>query len=324
MLRTALEGKHDKRVRNKSPITRTIDIVQDDDSDKDSDKDSAEDELEEMVFGSSSSKRIDALRVRDKPVAKRQRRHTDDSESSDDAAENVDEGLSQKKPAWVDEDDENIRVKDKVDVMRKGTSEMWADEQSQYSEHLKKKYTKLMGVPRWAEQQETEALSEEEDEMLLKVGTYVGQSAALAPSVLDIHKCPALNSEGKVNTILKSVEFHPGSQVALTAGFSGTVNIYQVDGKVNPKIQAVHFEQFPIHSAHFSRDGREILLGSSQQEYMYAYDMMAGKTTCVRFPKGRKLACLPVLLRALMSVHLFIICSLRKIFTGAHLGVYAL
>ena len=111
--------------------------------------------------------------------------------------------------------------------------------------------------------------------------------------------------------VVKSVEFHPSANVLLTAGFHKTLDLFQVrmhlysslllalplsyflppslppsppsipplpqvDGQVNPKLQSVHVEQFPIVTARFSRDGREVIMAGGKRSF-YIYDMMAGK-----------------------------------------------
>ena len=59
----------------------------------------------------------------------------------------------------------------------------------------------------------------------------------------------------------------------------------QVDGKTNPKIQSVYFENFPIYCAHFSTNGEEVILGSKHKTFQY-YDMIAGKIVNVPRMKG--------------------------------------
>lgn len=59
----------------------------------------------------------------------------------------------------------------------------------------------------------------------------------------------------------------------------------QVDGKLNPKIQSVFLDGFPIHCAHFSSDGLEVIMGSRFKNFQY-YDMMAGKIVNVPKIKG--------------------------------------
>ena len=55
-----------------------------------------------------------------------------------------------------------------------------------------------------------------------------------------------------------------------------------MDGKTNAKIQSVFLEKFPIFSAQFSTDGREVIMGGKFSSFFY-YDMIVGKV--VRVPK---------------------------------------
>lgn len=65
----------------------------------------------------------------------------------------------------------------------------------------------------------------------------------------------------------------------------------QVDGKQNPKIQSVFIDGFPIHTAHFSTEGHEVIMGSRYKNIQY-YDMMAGKIVNVPKIKGICKRCL--------------------------------
>jgi U3 small nucleolar RNA-associated protein 18 len=60
-----------------------------------------------------------------------------------------------------------------------------------------------------------------------------------------------------------------------------------VDGKTNPKIQTVNFENFPVKCARFSADGRQFLVGSQHHPHLYVYDMMAGKIAKVRWNRTK-------------------------------------
>ena len=50
-------------------------------------------------------------------------------------------------------------------------------------------------------------------------------------------------------------------------------------------IQSVHLEKFPIYTAHFSSDGKEVIAGSQYKSFYY-YDMIAGKVINVPRIKG--------------------------------------
>ena len=75
----------------------------------------------------------------------------------------------------------------------------------------------------------------------------------------------------------RGVDFHPTSTVGLVAGKSGRATIMQIDGKTNPKIQTVHFKDFPLRTAKFSTNGEEVIVGSIDRPFFYSYDMIAGK-----------------------------------------------
>lgn len=152
----------------------------------------------------------------------------DDSESEDDDPE-LPVHQTQKKPAWQDEDDNGLPIEEKEGHTDLPTNKT-GGKTDEYSEQLKKRYTKIMGVPKWAEQNDAEKGSDDEnsDDLLRKATKFVGKSTNLAPNILQIHKCTPLAFESRETTLLKNVEFHPSSQVALTAGLSGTVTICQV------------------------------------------------------------------------------------------------
>ncbi|XP_037506758.2 U3 small nucleolar RNA-associated protein 18 homolog [Rhipicephalus sanguineus] len=285
MLRTAVETKLLPTRQHDEPIAKSVDIIEDEgeSSDDEADKDSEEENLEKLVFGSCRDLGEPSHVKKQRKASKRKTSECDVASDEDDELPPLHVG---KKPAWQDEDDNDIPDEDK-EVRTEGPSVRKMARKAD-SDHLRKKYTKIMGVPKWAEQTDAEKPSddEEDDEILRKATRFVGDSKNLPSSTLQIHKCTPLAFESRENSVLKSVEFHPNSQVALVAGLSGTATICQVDGKTNAKIQAVHFDRFPIYCAHFSHDGREIWAGSSQKDHMFCYDMMAGKTTQIRFPKG--------------------------------------
>jgi len=98
-----------------------------------------------------------------------------------------------------------------------------------------------------------------------------------------------LNYEShKEGAVIRSAEFHPKSTVGLVAGLNGTASIFQVDGKNNPKIQTVNFENFPIKCAKFSTSGEEFLVGSQHHGHFFLYDMMAGKIVKIPWHKKTK------------------------------------
>ena len=64
-------------------------------------------------------------------------------------------------------------------------------------------------------------------------------------------------------------------------------NFVQVDGQVNPKLQSVHIQRFPITTAHFSLDGEEVIM-AGQRKNFFVYNMLAGKITQIHGIRGRE------------------------------------
>lgn len=63
------------------------------------------------------------------------------------------------------------------------------------------------------------------------------------------------------------------------------MSFVQVDGQVNPKLQSIHLERFPISTAHFTRDGTEVIMAGQKRSF-FVYDMMAGKVTQIPGIRG--------------------------------------
>jgi len=106
---------------------------------------------------------------------------------------------------------------------------------------------------------------------------------------LEFRKLKDMNYEThKEGAVIRSSEFHPKSTVGLVAGLNGTASLFQIDGKNNPKIQTINFENFPIKTAKFSTNGEEFVVGSQHHGHFFVYDMMAGKI--VKIPWHKKSA----------------------------------
>lgn len=143
--------------------------------------------------------------------------------------------------------------------------------------------------PKWAKlkNQDQDSISDDDSDEILKcTGDYLKKSNSLPKDILEIQKCTHLNYEFRDNILIKSTKFHPSAQVALVAGYNGIATLFQVDGKNNAKIQSIHFEKFPIHNAHFTIDGSQIVVGSKQFGFFYYYDMFSGKMVKVPQEKG--------------------------------------
>ena len=156
---------------------------------------------------------------------------------------------------------------------------MWADLKKD------KKHKKKIRSNQTSDESDLDDVNE--DEIFHHTGTLLADRSkakgALPKGILDVKVCTDANYEEPSQNRLKSVEFHPTARVLLAAGLDQKLRLFQIDGKKNPKIQSIFVDKFPIHSAHFSRNGEEIILGSRHKNF-YSYDMIAGKMITINPP----------------------------------------
>ena len=176
-------------------------------------------------------------------------------------------------PAWNDLDDETI------------VSKSVALQQST-KERLQERFEDATGCrPSWANKHlrklhrnldmDKTSDSDNDDEMehlLLKKTKLTELPTVLRPSFISITQLLDANRSHKPDAVMRCVEFHPHTQLLLSAGFHKTLDIYQVDGKMSTRIQGVCIENFPIYSAHFSSTGDEVILNSNKAHF-FVYNL---------------------------------------------------
>ncbi len=164
------------------------------------------------------------------------------------------------------------------------------------------RYEKLRGQPEWAKlvpkskkqrrARDSDSSSDEDDEeegsgILQRTGNLLEASTEHLPrGFLDLKRMKDANRAKKAAAVIRAVEFHPSANVVLVGGYHKTLDLFQVDGQTNPKLQSVHIPNFPISTAHFSQDGKEVVLAGHRRRF-YVYDMMAGKITPIRGIRGQ-------------------------------------
>ncbi|EHB16509.1 U3 small nucleolar RNA-associated protein 18-like protein [Heterocephalus glaber] len=220
---------------------------------------------------------------------------SDDSEVENEAKDNF---SPQKKPVWVDEEDEDEEMVDmknnrfRKDLMKNASESKLSKEKLQ--ERLKEEFQHAMGgVPAWAETSKRKTSSddeseEDEDDLLQRTGNFLSTSASLPRGILKMKNCQHANAERPTTAQISSVQFHPCAQVVMVAGLDNAFSLFQVDGKTNPKIQSIYLERFPIFKACFSVNGEQVLATSTHSKVLYVYDMLAGKLIPVHQVRGLK------------------------------------
>ncbi|CAJ0760254.1 20522_t:CDS:2 [Entrophospora sp. SA101] len=139
------------------------------------------------------------------------------------------------KIVWQDSDDENITVslKNQSKIRKlRETEEEDLISGAQYEMRLRNQFEKLNPTPNWA----------------------------TLPSKISSDK----NKKIKL--------FHPNAQVLMTAGLDKTIRLFQIDGKINPKIQSTMFKDLPIFNAAFNPSGEDIVVTGRKKHY-YIYNI---------------------------------------------------
>ncbi|XP_051888790.1 U3 small nucleolar RNA-associated protein 18 homolog isoform X2 [Pristis pectinata] len=224
--------------------------------------------LEELLFGGE-----EALLERLQPAQGKDVDQTLlDEDSSDSEVENEAKTSfpPRKKAAWVDEED---GAEDQVEMTHRFRKDLVKSSKEKtltvrkLHQRLREQFQSAMGgTPSWAERKDKKKKkdkgdsaeeSDDDEDLLRKTGNFVSTSAALPKGVIQIKNCTDANHARPSTCNLTTTQFHPLAQVILTAGKDQAISLFQVDGTMNPKIQSVCLEKFPVFKARFSADGMQ-------------------------------------------------------------------
>ncbi|KAJ0000908.1 hypothetical protein NQD34_005928 [Periophthalmus magnuspinnatus] len=254
--------------------------------------------LEELVFGNEEQLLDQLGQEKEDPEAV-----LGLDESSEDDERSCDEDEQQppnKRAAWVDEDDETEEQVDlthrfRRDLVKGGESSL---SKSDLQQRMKERFQRAMGgTPAWAKidpKQEKkkkrkpaeDSDSDEDEDLTRKTGTFTRTSENLPKGILKMKKCLDANSARGSSDSLTSVQFHPNAQVVMTTGIDQSLSLFQVDGQLNPLVQSIFLENFPVFKARFSSDGLTVIATSFKNKLFYLYHMMEGKVTPVSGVRG--------------------------------------
>ncbi|KAF8941163.1 U3 snoRNP protein [Haplosporangium gracile] len=214
------------------------------------------------------------------------------------------------KPAWVDEDDKTLSISlksaNRLKKLRKQEAEDVVNGVD-YEQRLRRQFEKVYPVPNWAqpegsrkrrragaidsESDYSDEEQEQEDSSILLTSSkgFLEKSnrlRILSSESITVTRVKNANQMGPSKSVIQSVEFHPNSQMLLTAGFDRTLRLFQVDGKLNQLMQSVFYKDMPIYKAAFSPapasgsgsgSAHNTVVASGRRKYFYTYDIEAGK-----------------------------------------------
>ncbi|KAF9907888.1 U3 small nucleolar RNA-associated protein 18 [Linnemannia zychae] len=209
------------------------------------------------------------------------------------------------KPAWVDEDDKTLSISlksaNRLKKLRKQEAEDVVNGED-YEQRLRRQFEKVYPVPNWAQPEgsrkrrrggagavdsdsdysDEEQQQDDDSSILMSSKGFLEKSGRLrvlsSESIL-VTRVKNANQMAPSKSVIQSVEFHPNSQMLLTAGFDRTLRLFQVDGKLNQLMQSVFYKDMPIYKAAFSPSSgnNNSVVASGRRKYFYTYDIEAGK-----------------------------------------------
>ncbi|XP_030027745.2 U3 small nucleolar RNA-associated protein 18 homolog [Manduca sexta] len=186
-----------------------------------------------------------------------------------------------KKPAWIDDDDENFGANIIPNVKSKAF----------YKEKLQQKYSTLVGTPNWAKLNKKIKKDDESDDQILRTVGHLHKkkSENLPKDFLELKNFPRLNAQTKnEGPNITCIEFHPTMSVSLVAGQSGVVSLFSIGGDVNNKLHSFKLKNWKISAAHFSPDGSEAYIASKNNHSYCIYDLVKAESKLVQLPQISK------------------------------------
>ncbi|KAM7496041.1 hypothetical protein LguiA_020455 [Lonicera macranthoides] len=222
---------------------------------------------------------------------------------------NAEEESKQRKPVWVDEEEEKISINiAKVNRLRKLRKE--EDESiisgSAYVSRLRAQHVKLNPSTEWVQLDSQDRMynsDDEENRAVLAQGhkdvggvddilrtnedLVVKGSGKLLPGLLEYSRLVDANAEDPSNGPITSIEFHRNAQLLLAGGLDKRLRFFQIDGKRNTKIQSVFIDDCPIRKASFIPDGSQVIV-AGRRKFFYSFDLVKAKTDKIGPLTGRE------------------------------------
>ncbi|CEP00674.1 WD domain, G-beta repeat [Plasmodiophora brassicae] len=197
----------------------------------------------------------------------------------------------EKKPAWVDEDDECVRV-DLSSTARNRKLRQVEDEVTvsgkEYVERLRTQFRKLHRTADWANNNGRASDEDDDEDAYLRSAQPLlarGAGGRLGTTSFRIARLKDANVNGVSESVVQSVAFHSNGQLLLTAGMDRTLRLFNVDGHQNNKLQSVHVADLPIQCASFV--GSDEVWMSGPRKFFYTFDIERGAVEKVPGVRGR-------------------------------------
>mmetsp|Transcript_19942 Transcript_19942/g.32855 ORF Transcript_19942/g.32855 Transcript_19942/m.32855 type:complete len:548 (+) Transcript_19942:26-1669(+) len=304
-----------RMVKEKQGLAAFVETSDDEDHDSvqhvesESEDDSADEEeqqLEQAVFGDLlGNKVLEGLSKAKEQLSERKRvREQDelfvvDTDTTHAVPQKEENELAvSKTAAWVDEDDSSrtvaLRDVNRLRKLRKLQEENQVSG-AEYEKRLRAQHRKLNGDAKWAtveqtQKQDSDEEDDEEQDILRTSGSLTMNASKLKrlpPGRLAISRLNDANQQAVSKSVVQSIDWHKGGQLLATAGFDKTVRVFQIDGKVNAKVESAYFRDMPIFDARFIGLQHDELIIVGRRPFFYWMDLGTGSVGKIPGVLGR-------------------------------------
>ncbi|TKY71527.1 U3 small nucleolar RNA-associated protein 18-like [Spatholobus suberectus] len=192
----------------------------------------------------------------------------EDADLSEESHGHDDGRTSERKPVWVDDEEENATVNiakvNRLRKLRKGEDENLISG-LEYVSRLRAQHVKLNPGTEWArvdskiDRCSDDETTDEENEAVVSCGyedvddvlrtnedLIVKSGAKLLPGHLEYSRLVDANIQDPSNGPINSVQFHRNAQLLLAAGLDRKLRLFQIDGKRNTKFRASSLKIAPF------------------------------------------------------------------------------
>ncbi|CAF0783944.1 unnamed protein product [Adineta steineri] len=192
-----------------------------------------------------------------------------------------------KRAAWVDSEEVTEEIVREPNFNQMVPRKRRKITTGEYETKLKFEYERVMGRPSWAEKllNKNPDADDSDEELFRRTGNYLTKSTVLRAGTIDCLRCADFKHDVAHSKMLRSVEFHPTARILLTAGRSQYLNLFQVDGKKNERIQSLFFDKFSIDTTRFTKDGNQVIV-TGDRNFFKVFDMIEGKIMQIPMMRG--------------------------------------
>jgi U3 small nucleolar RNA-associated protein 18 len=189
---------------------------------------------------------------------------------------------------WVDEEDQNIQIdlnaKNKLRKLKKEGKGVISG--VEFQERLREQFVKMNSqsdIYKWATEEPTDTSDSAVDNLseLLRTNKRITEKDDITnafSNILKLQQIPDLNENDFHTSIVSAIEFSPvKDHIAFTAGLDKKLKLYSInEEKEHTVIHSINTLDMPIFSAHFLKQGNEIIL-SGRRKHFFVFNLEANK-----------------------------------------------